>query len=230
MAKKGRPNKTESVLRNMKSRPEPRTPIATEAYIPNLSGVKGADDKIKIRGFTDGSVLFCDGGKISEDNGNFFWDDTNNILKLHSGNTHFVDATNGLTIKGENGLIEFRSTNAGNNTVMRSYSAGGYTFNITTTNTGINMSTSNSLPLTFDPNGSEIMRATTTGLIIGGTSIDSSAILQQDSTTQGFLPPRMTTTQRDNISSPAAGLMIYNSTTNKINFYNGSAWEAVTSA
>lgn len=44
---------------------------------------------------------------------------------------------------------------------------------------------------------------------------------------RGLLPPALTTAQRDAITSPPAGLMIYNSTTRKINFYNGSAWEIV---
>jgi hypothetical protein len=65
---------------------------------------------------------------------------------------------------------------------------------------------------------------------IGTTSPSASALLDVSSTTQGLLPPRMTGVQRDAISSPAAGLMIYNTTTNKLNFYNGTAWEAVTSA
>lgn len=56
------------------------------------------------------------------------------------------------------------------------------------------------------------------------------ALLDVSSATKGFLPPRMTTTQRNAISSPPAGLMIYNTSTNKLNFYNGSAWEAVTSS
>jgi len=64
---------------------------------------------------------------------------------------------------------------------------------------------------------------------IGGAP-DAKAALTVTSTTQGFLPPRMTSTQRDAISSPTAGLVIYNSTSNKLNFYNGSAWEVVTSA
>ncbi len=64
---------------------------------------------------------------------------------------------------------------------------------------------------------------------VGGAP-DAAAALDVASTTQGFLPPRMTTTQRNAISSPPAGLMIYNSSTNKLNFYNGSAWEVVTSA
>lgn len=37
----------------------------------------------------------------------------------------------------------------------------------------------------------------------------------------------LTTTQRDAIASPRTGTIIYNTTTNKINFYNGSAWRAV---
>lgn len=52
----------------------------------------------------------------------------------------------------------------------------------------------------------------------------ASALLTMVSTTQGLLPPRMTTTQRDAISSPAEGLFIYNTTTHVTNYWNGSAW------
>ena len=44
------------------------------------------------------------------------------------------------------------------------------------------------------------------------------------STSKGILIPRMTEGARDSISSPAIGLMVYNTTTNKFNFYNGSVW------
>jgi hypothetical protein len=53
---------------------------------------------------------------------------------------------------------------------------------------------------------------------------EDSAQLQVDSTTKGFLPPRMTGEQRDAIESPASGLIIYNTTTNKAQCYNGSDW------
>ena len=52
----------------------------------------------------------------------------------------------------------------------------------------------------------------------------ASAVLECVSTTKGFLPPRMTTTQKNAISSPAAGLVVYDSTTNKLCCYNGSTW------
>ncbi len=63
----------------------------------------------------------------------------------------------------------------------------------------------------------------------GTATPNARAIIDLTSTTQGFLPPRMTTAQRDAISSPPAGLMIYNTTTNKLNVYT-TAWEAITSA
>ena len=64
---------------------------------------------------------------------------------------------------------------------------------------------------------------------IGTTSPHNSAKLDISSTSQGLLPPRMITAQRDAISSPSAGLMIYNSTTNEIEFFNGSKWNSISS-
>ena len=55
--------------------------------------------------------------------------------------------------------------------------------------------------------------AQTQGVGIGTISPDASAQLEINSTTKGLLPPRMTTAQRDAISNPAIGLMIYNTDT-----------------
>lgn len=68
----------------------------------------------------------------------------------------------------------------------------------------------------------------------GNTGVDyyssqASSLLTMKSTVKGFLPPRMTTTQRDAIASPAEGLIIYNTTTHKLNVFT-TAWEQVTSA
>jgi len=41
------------------------------------------------------------------------------------------------------------------------------------------------------------------------TAAVASALLEMESTTKGFLPPRMTNAQRTSISSPAVGLMVY---------------------
>lgn len=61
---------------------------------------------------------------------------------------------------------------------------------------------------------------------VGTASPAASALLDLTSTSRGLLPPRMTTVQRDAITTPATGLEIYNTTTNQPNFYNGAAWTA----
>ena len=65
---------------------------------------------------------------------------------------------------------------------------------------------------------------------IGTSTPHASAITQMSSTTQGFLKPVMTTTQRDAIATPAAGLEIFNTTTGKMNFFDGDAWKVITSS
>ena len=63
------------------------------------------------------------------------------------------------------------------------------------------------------------------GLGIGHTSQNASAILQADSTTKGFLPPRMTNAQMIAIASPATGLLVYQTDgTSGLYQYNGTAW------
>ncbi len=59
---------------------------------------------------------------------------------------------------------------------------------------------------------------------IGTNTPAASAQLEVSSTSKGFLPPRMTTTERNTIASPSAGLIIYNTTANSIQLYNGSGW------
>jgi hypothetical protein len=63
------------------------------------------------------------------------------------------------------------------------------------------------------------------GLAIGTSSnAVASAQVEIVSTTKGFLPPRMTTTQRNAIASPAAGLIVYDTTLNLPHFFNGTIW------
>jgi hypothetical protein len=76
-----------------------------------------------------------------------------------------------------------------------------------------------------DSGGSDIMVVQDNGVVgIGVTSPDASAKLEISSTTQGVLFPRMTTTQRDLISTPADGLVIYNTTDNKLQVRAAGAW------
>lgn len=53
----------------------------------------------------------------------------------------------------------------------------------------------------------------------------ASALLDIRSTTRGFLPPRMTNAQMLAISTPATGLMVYDTTNNKLCCYDGTTWQ-----
>jgi hypothetical protein len=65
---------------------------------------------------------------------------------------------------------------------------------------------------------------------IGTSAPDASAVLEVQSTQKGLLIPRMSSTDRDAIASPATGLMIFNTTTGTFEFYSGSTWTAFQSA
>jgi len=57
-----------------------------------------------------------------------------------------------------------------------------------------------------------------------GSSADPSAILDVKSTEKGLLPPRMSAVEKYRIANPAEGLIIYNSTTNAMEVFNGTTW------
>ncbi len=62
------------------------------------------------------------------------------------------------------------------------------------------------------------------GINTDGSQPDNSAMLQVKSTTKGFLPPQMTTAQRDAIANPAEGLVIYNIECKDVQYFNGAGW------
>jgi hypothetical protein len=60
------------------------------------------------------------------------------------------------------------------------------------------------------------------GINSGETNIELSSAFQVNSSTQGFLPPRMSTVEKNAISSPANGLIIFDTDLGRPCFYNGS--------
>jgi hypothetical protein len=147
-----------------------------------------------------------------------------------------------------NGVSSFYSNTTGSNNVGFGYNAGRYIANGTTGATIIDNSIligyntkvlansqTNQIVIGYNETGlgsnttiignsSTTITALRGNTLIGTTTDVASSKLTVESTTQGFLPPRMTTAQRDLISSPAAGLIIYNTSTNKHQGYNGSTW------
>lgn len=222
-----------------------------------------------------GSVLFSNGSGISEDNLDFFWDDTNKRLglgttsptaKLHiaapgalstdialkvrnsadtadilqvrgNGNVGIGSggAENKLTVYGDNATFALR---VGQNTANFDGVWTGISF-YNSTNTGggstgtgqgnikvyrFSGGLGGEMEFNIGATSTSVMRLSRDANVLIGTTIDiPSSKLTVASTTQGFLPPRMTNAQRDAIVDPADGLMIWNSENKTIDVYESSS-------
>jgi hypothetical protein len=69
-------------------------------------------------------------------------------------------------------------------------------------------------------------------LLLSGNTYVASSNLTGNSTTQGWLPNRLTTAQRNAIASPATGLTLYctdctatDASTGVMQTYNGTTWK-----
>ena len=62
------------------------------------------------------------------------------------------------------------------------------------------------------------------GINTNGNSPDASSMLDVQSTNSGILIPRMTAAERDNITSPAISLTVFNTDDNQFYYYNGTTW------
>jgi hypothetical protein len=181
-----------------------------------------------------GAIQFSNGSAFASDAANLFWDDTNNRLGVGtnspSATGHFkgsgsTSATRSLLVQNSALTELFKITDngaitmgvSGQNNTMN----GLYNFVSNASFRGVVDSGNTSLNLRFVVGG-----ATKSFLINADyTNVnDASALVEIQSTTKGFLPPKMTTTQKNAIASPASGLQVYDTTLNQMSYYNGSSW------
>ena len=85
--------------------------------------------------------------------------------------------------------------------------------------------------------GKNAIVATNNAMVLGGIGQDAirvgvgtqnpnnNAILELNSSSKGFLPPRMNNIEREAIVNPPTGLMIFNTSSKRPNYYNGLKWK-----
>jgi len=143
-------------------------------------------------------------------------------LTLSGAATHFSLVNTSAATDNKNWNWVTTATNLRLRAISDAGAAGGHTFEFVRSSNLVNEFAGYNSGAAWFTINNDLQRVG-----VGTASPNAAAMLDVSSTTKGFLPPRMTTAQRDAISSPAAGLVIYNTSTNVLNFYNGSAWGAV---
>lgn len=92
----------------------------------------------------------------------------------------------------------------------------------------LNTSNGNTLIGTNSINGKKLQvegdASISQGLTIGDTATVPSAFLNVNTTTKGFLPPRLTTSNRNSIENPANGLIVYNIDSSWLEVYTPNGW------
>lgn len=194
-------------------------------------------------------------GRFVNSTGNFILNSTTDIgAKLGIKGSGSTSSTLSLLIINSSSVKTFQIDDAGNGytgstTNAASFTVSGNNISILTINDNLNnKSTSiyknaengyiiesysgNKLAYGYGGNYWMSWRCATKNIAVSSTASDptpdASSILDLQSTTRGFLVPRMTDTQILAIPSPATGLMAYSTTQNVIAFYDGTAWHKVT--
>ena len=191
---------------------------------------------------SDTQIQFNDSGSLGADS-LFNWDNTNKRLgvgettptaRVHIKGEGATSATTSLLVQNSAGTDLFEVADNGNlnvssNNFISKTLGGNNVFQVSSGGGGVldvNPSQRNNVKFRVrGDNDVFLLQSNPAGdnVGIGASSPDASAKLQIDSTTQGFLPPRMTTTQVEAIE-PTAGLIVYDTTTNNLKCYDGSAW------
>ena len=195
-------------------------------------------------GGSDTQIQFNDTGAFGADS-LFNWDNTNKRLgvgettptaRVHIKGEGATSGTTSLLVQNSDANDMLKVTDNGGTTLKSFGASNTLILDASSGVTGFQMNSSNgqqrfriqatSSATRFTPNNNnDAFTFVGNGIYTSSAfdTADSSAKLEVKSTTQGFLPPRMTTTQVEAIE-PTAGLIVYDTSTNKLQCYDGGSW------
>ena len=148
-----------------------------------------------------------------------------------------ISTFNNLSVAGIATIINVRSTSIGIATdptlplTINSNPANRFFVNA---NGNVGIKTTDAQGMNFMVAGSSVHQILGVGTTVPISSVDFSTAGQQITgpfaNKMFMIPPKVTNAQRGNLAGLVSGAMIYNTNLNKLQVYNGSAWETVTSS
>ena len=183
---------------------------AGATYLNGLTYINNQDYVFGNSSFSTGNTLKAQGSMIVGDGAN----PTSTLQVVGSGTT---SATTALLVENSAGTELLKVRDDG-------WIDGVSTLNALSVRIGYNIQT-NGANFKVDHTNS-YLQSQYTNNVFGGTNTDgdASALVTMKSTTQGFLPPRMRTGEKNAITSPAPGLMVYDTDANQMSYWNGGGW------
>jgi hypothetical protein len=191
--------------------------------------ISQAETGIDLTTTTGGISLTANAGAITTTSDSVNMTTTGNGIDITSGVAFQVIATDGIYFTYGSDPM----TATGDGQIILTSQAEAITLqadldvNLTSTTTNINIDAQ--AGSVFINAVSAMTLNATDGVGVGTLAPNANAILDVVSTTKAFMPPRMTTTERNAIALPTAGMVVYDSTLNKLCVRTASAWERITS-